>query len=287
LIYALILRLRLSFLAAVLFPAIGVFVVAASEAREPPAAVLKIATFNVMWEERGMRAGNLTLPVWKVRKSPVIELIRRAALDVVGVQEASPEQQGDLATGLPDYTLVFHPAVNNTNPILFRTGRLHLLESGAFTLNDVPERAASNIGVRSATWLRLEDPNNGRTITVYNLHLDHRSRGPTRQISAVRLAEQMARETGSHVVTGDFNSDEASPTMRFFHGKIPLQNDAGLRIRNPRPLLDAYRFVHPETPARIMDLVLVSPDFTIRKAGRTPSGIASDHDIFWAEVSLD
>ncbi len=248
--------------------------------------VLKIATFNIMWEENGIRAGNLALPVWKVRESSMIQLLREAAPDIVGLQEASPEQQRGLAEGLTAYTLIFHAATNNTNPILIRKSRLHVLASGAFTLNAEPEKPGTNIGIRSATWARLEDRETARQFTIYNFHLDHRSQGPTRQISAVRLAERMASEAGAHLLTGDFNTTESSPTMTFLYGKTLLKNDAGVRIRNPAPVTDTYHRLYPDQSRRIIDHVLVSGEFKVQEAGRIPSQAASDHDLFWASVSL-
>lgn len=250
-------------------------------------ATIRIATFNVMWEEDGGRAGDLALPVWAVRKAAVVDLVTRGALDVVGFQECSLEQQRDLAADLPGYTLVFHDAVNNSNPVVFRTRRFRLLASGAFVLNLRPETAGTNIGVRSSTWARLADRDGGGSFTIYNLHLDHRSRGPTRQISAVRLVARMARAPGPYVVTGDFNTAESSRTMRFLHGEIALTDDDGEAVTNPLPFVSAYRALHPAAPRAVIDHVLAGPGVAIRDAGRTPSGTASDHDLIWAELSID
>jgi endonuclease/exonuclease/phosphatase family metal-dependent hydrolase len=254
---------------------------------DAPATAIKILTFNIMWEENGVRAGNLSLPVWEDRKSPVIQLITNAAADIVGLQEASPEQQAGLRTGLPRYTLVFEAATNNTNPILFKTQRFRLLESGAFVLNTEPEIKETNIGVRSSTWVQLEDRESRKRLWVYNLHLDHRSKGPTRQISAVRLMERLKSNVGAVFVTGDFNTSESSPTMTFFYGRTALTNDLGVVVRNPMPLVDTFKFIHPESPEKPIDHVLVGTGVGIRHAGRIASGKASDHDIIWTEVSLE
>jgi endonuclease/exonuclease/phosphatase family metal-dependent hydrolase len=248
---------------------------------------LKIFTFNIMWEENGVRAGNLSLPVWEARKAPVIQLITNAAADIVGFQEASPEQQAGLRAGLPGYTLVHHAATNNTNPILFKTERFQVLESGAFVLNSEPEIEGTNIGVRSSTWVQLEDRENRTRLWVYSLHLDHRSKGPTIQLSAVRLMERIKSHPGAVFVTGDFNTPESGPTMGYFLGRTALTNDSGVLVRNPRPLISAYKFVHSDSRQSVIDHVLVEAGIRIRDAGRIASGSASDHDIIWAEVLLE
>jgi endonuclease/exonuclease/phosphatase family metal-dependent hydrolase len=252
-----------------------------------PESTIKIITFNIMWEENGVRAGDYSLPVWEGRKDLVARLVVRMEADIVGFQEASPEQQAGLRRLLPSYTLVHHEATNNTNPILFKTGRFQLLDSGAFVLNAKPEVEGTNIGVRGSTWAHLTDRKSGHRLWVYSLHLDHRSKGPTRQISAVRLVERMTSHGGAVVVTGDFNASEVGPAMSFFYGRSALQDDAGKRVTNPRPLVTAYKSMHPQDSTRVIDHVLVGPGIHVRNAGRTASGNASDHDAFWAEVSLE
>jgi endonuclease/exonuclease/phosphatase family metal-dependent hydrolase len=173
---------------------------AAEGSAEP---TVKILTFNIMWEEAGIRAGNRSLPVWDDRKQLVADLILATKADIVGFQEASPEQQEGLRKLLPEYALVHHEATNNTNPLIYRTDRFRLLDSGAFVLNERPESEGTNVGVRGSTWVHLEDRQGGRRFHVYSLHLDHRSRGPARQISAVRLVERMTAHGGEVLVTGD------------------------------------------------------------------------------------
>lgn len=257
------------------------------EAEDSLGASIKILTFNVMWEENGVRAGNLSLPVWKDRSATVANLIANAAADIVGFQEASPEQQVALRSGLPDHTLVFHAASNNTNPILFKTERFQLLDSGAFVLNTKPEIKGTNIGIRSSTWVHLKVRKTQHQLWVYNLHLDHRSKGPTRQISALRLAEQLNKHVGTVIVTGDFNTSRSSPTMTYLFGRTELNNDLGNMAKSPRSLIDACESAHSDPTKRVIDHVLTSPDVSVRKAGRIASETASDHDIFWAEVAND
>ncbi len=252
-----------------------------------PAPEVKVFTFNIMWEENGVRAGNKALPVWADRKAMVANLIQREGADVVGFQEASPEQQAGLRNLLPEYTLVWHAATNNTNPILFKTARFKRVDSGAFNLNHIPEVEGTNIGIRSSTWAHLEERESGKRFHVYSLHLDHRSEGATRQISAVRLVERIARHGGPVFVTGDYNCSETSPTMTFFHGQRALKNDAGESVSNTRPLLTAYKTFHPEDRRRVIDHALAGPGIRVIDAGRVASRQASDHDMFWVRGVLE
>ena len=257
----------------------------APAAEEEPQITLTVLTFNIMWEENGVRAGNFSLPVWKDRATTVAKLIEDSNADIIGLQEASSEQRENLQHLLPSYALIHHEATNNTNPILFRTGRFHKIDSGAFVLNKNPEIEGTNIGVRSSNWANLKDRQTGQPLWIYNLHLDHRSKGPTRQISAVRLIQPTATHRGAVIVTGDFNCSENSPTMNFLHGNVPLDNDDGNLVTNQRPMVTAYKFVHPRTTDRVIDHVLVTSELQTLSAGRIQSKTASDHDAFWAKVA--
>jgi endonuclease/exonuclease/phosphatase family metal-dependent hydrolase len=268
-----------------LFLIVGLLRIDATAAEGEPQTTLKVLTFNIMWEENGVRAGNLSLPVWQDRKEQVAELIRESGADIIGLQEASPEQQESLHELLPSFALVHHAAINNTNPIFYRTARFRKLHSGAFELNTTPEIEGTTIGVRSSNWVHLKDRETDQPLWVYNLHLDHRSKGPTRQISAVRLIERTTAHRGAVIVTGDFNCAENSPTMNFFHGKVPLKNDSGELVTNHRPMLTAYKFVHPQKTDRVIDHVLMTSKLQIRDAGRIQSKTASDHDAFWATAT--
>jgi serine/threonine protein kinase len=52
--------------------------------------------------------------------------------------------------------------------------------------------------------------------------------------------------TKEHVVTGDFNTAEGSPTMAFLRGERTLPDEHGVACTNPIPLVDTYRVLHPD-----------------------------------------
>jgi endonuclease/exonuclease/phosphatase (EEP) superfamily protein YafD len=134
--------------------------------------------------------------------------------------------------------------------------------------------------------VRLEDLSSGQQFYVYNLHLDHRSLGPTRQISAVRLIELIMRHSGPSLVTGDFNTSETSPTMTFFYGQTALTNDQGVLFTNPIPFVDAFKYVYPGDPRSLIDHVLVESGVAILGSAYTQSGDASDHNIVSCDLSF-
>jgi endonuclease/exonuclease/phosphatase family metal-dependent hydrolase len=189
---------------------------------------------------------------WPFRRDLVVRVIRDFDPAVLGVQEALRGQLDELDSALPGYGEIGvgrddGKEAGEYAALLFREDRLEPLESGTFWLSDTPEVAGSmswgNRITRIATWARLRDRLTGDTVLVSNLHLDHESQ-PSRERSAVLLAEWLARDRGGHrlIVLGDFNSGEANPAYRFLIGKAeaPYGSHPSPRLR------DAFREVHPD-----------------------------------------
>jgi len=247
---------------------------------------LSLMSYNVMWEENGVRAGNENLPVWQDRRALVREVIRTYEPDIIGMQEASPEQQLGLGADNPEYGILYDHKLSNTNPIMYRAARFVVEESGAFIMNDMPEEPGTNIGLRKASFARFKEMNSGRRFAVYNVHLDHRGNGSTRQLCAVRLIQRVAEETVPVFLMGDFNCSETSPTMRFLYGKQSLINDQNEAYANPQPLTDALDVIDPSL--NLIDHVLVGRNLRVLSARylNTVNRQASDHFPVLAEVAF-
>lgn len=238
------------------------------DANEGPQEI-RLMSFNVMWEENGERAGDLSLLPWETRKELVNAFLLDQEPDVIGFQEASLEQQGTLALDLPHYSILYDETNQNTNPIFYRTSRFAIVEWGNFVLNDVPEQPDTNIGVRSTTWAILRDVNTDRAVVIYNLHLDHRSDGSSRQISVVRMTEQIETQPYPAVVIGDFNCATSSPTMQYLYGNVPLTNDLLENVTNQTPFLDGI--------GGIDHILLEGANWRSGPTLHMESGDASDH----------
>ena len=48
------------------------------------------------------------------------------------------------------------------------------------------------------------------------------------------------------MITGDFNSEEPTPTIQFMKGRAPLTNAGGQPWANPLPVIDTFRVLHPD-----------------------------------------
>jgi len=206
------------------------------------AGVYRVMTFNIRYGTADDGANS-----WEYRKEIVFDRLAEYAGDVVSLQEALDFQLRQIARALPQYDTV---AVGRDDgkragemcPILFRTDRFQLADSGTFWFSNSPWKPSMHWGnqiPRICTWVRLNETASGSSFYVYNLHLDHQS-----QVSRRKSAELLAKEIANRptddpfIVMGDFNMEITNPAMLY------LQK---IGIRSPYPrLVDTWEVLYPD-----------------------------------------
>jgi endonuclease/exonuclease/phosphatase family metal-dependent hydrolase len=184
---------------------------------------------------------------WNRRKGLVSDIIAGNGADIVGLQEVKNSQLKYVESKLPQYAAY---AVGRSNgdrggescPILYRTDRFGLIDSGTFWFSDTPSVAGSkdwgNLPPRICSWVHLVETNTGNGLYVYNLHLDNLSQ-KSRAKSVELLTEKIAaRETNEpFIVMGDFNMETTNPAMRWLNR---------IGIGKPRlASIDVWQSIHP------------------------------------------
>ncbi len=261
-------------------------------AAEKPTAALRVSvlSFNIRYRNDG----DTGKKNWETRRALVIDLIRREAADVVGLQEALRPQLDDLHERLGgEYIEVGvgredGKTKGEYSALLVRRDRWTVEESGTFWLSDTPEVPNSmtwgNRITRICTWARIKESAGDRSLHFFNTHFDHQSQ-PSREKSAVLLAERIAarQPAGPFILTGDFNATPDNPAIKTL-------TDGTLK------LVDAWKSANPDVPASEsgtwqafagnrdggrIDFVLVPPGTRIIEAAilhDAPDGVLpSDH----------
>jgi endonuclease/exonuclease/phosphatase family metal-dependent hydrolase len=205
---------------------------------------VRVMTFNLRWDGFDDRRN-----AWEFRRDIVYRVLNESRPDSVGTQEPMRRQVADIEAAIPTlsgYEFVNDPKYVRTQQILYRNDRLDRVEADGFLLAEGTNQGGT---VRYCTWVRLRDRATGRHYYHYNVHLDHRH-ADSRQRSAVRLMKHIAARAHSDpfVVTGDFNTAEGSPTMKFLRGERTLPDAQGMEYANPIPLTDTFRLLHPGAP---------------------------------------
>ncbi len=184
---------------------------------------------------------------WERRRAPVFDVIRDAGPDIVALQEALRFQLDELRANLIGYQeLGVGRDDGGTNgeyaAILYRVERFEVLAHGTFWFSETPGVPGSmGWGARLpriCTWARLLDRDSGRSLYIYNVHLDHEAQ-ESRERSAALLVERIRGipDRDPVIVAGDFNAGEDNSAMRIIRGE---DRTAGPRLR------DSYRVLYPD-----------------------------------------
>lgn len=231
---------------------------------------LKAMTFNIR-----LATGDDGENVWSKRKDFAVKVIRDAAPDVLGVQEAQPSQIDELVDALPEYVNVGvgrrPDGSDEFSAIYFRRDRFHLSDAGTFWLSDTPTVPGSttwgNSLPRIATWVRLLDRTDKRRLLVINTHWDHESQ-PARLNSGKLLAarvHELSCNTEPVIVMGDFNAAPGNPAFVTLVEQGKLRDTLSVAHPDEKDLCTFNGFGRTTNGPKI-DAVLVSPQWKVEDA---------------------
>lgn len=164
---------------------------------------------------------------WPYRKDRVMALIAFYEYDIIGVQEARPEQMADMKQ-MTEYASVGvgrdGEQGGEFSAIFYRTDRIQILDSGTFWLSETPEVVSKGWDAslnRICTWAKMKDKKTKKVFYFFNTHFDHI--GPVaRRESARLLSERIAAVVEDYPVlcTGDFNSGDGSEPVEIMKEQL-------------------------------------------------------------------
>ena len=199
--------------------------------------MIKAMTFNI----RVTNPFDIGNP-WSKRKKLVVDRLASHGADVIGLQEVLNSQLKYIKKSLPGYSTYSAGRSNGKTkgeacPILYRTDRFTMLDSGTFWFSKTPDKPSTRFGnfcPRICSWVQLQDKNTGTGLYIYNLHLDNLSQS-SRGKSVRQLAKHIAARKTSEpfIVMGDFNMTLENPAMRYLQQIPDLQmTDAWLSVNS-------------------------------------------------------
>lgn len=178
---------------------------------------MKIMSFNLLCGGDGKRD-------WPDRAEMVLDTIRRADPDTLGVQEAHHGWIETLCAGLPDYDFVGvgrddGKTEGEYSAVFYKKAKYALLDSGSFWLSETPDvpgvKGWDAACVRVCSWAKLEEKATGKQFVHFNTHLDHR--GLVAMQKGAELVTAKAAEICPDLpafFTGDFNVTPDSAPYR-------------------------------------------------------------------------
>ena len=276
----------------------------ASHLQAADTPLLKVMSFNIRYG-----AANDGTNSWPQRKDLVLDTIKVFDPDLLGLQEVLGFQADFLKENLKGYA--FHGVGREDGrekgeyvPLMYKTSRFALEDSGHFWFSETPEVAGSKSWdsslPRMLSWVALRDLKNDRVIVFANVHFDHR--GPVARLESAKLMRTRWEEfQGEYplIITGDFNTDE---------DKAPYAALVNAQGFSGTTLIDSYRVTHPERSPNEqsfgnwkgiregtrIDWILHSPDLVTRSSvidytqdnGRYPSDHYPVEAVFCQQMNL-
>lgn len=204
---------------------------------------LQVLTYNIRLVNPGDEPNT-----WTARKENVFSVIRQAAPDVFGLQEAVKEQVTDMEKAFPGFTRIGvgrddGKEAGEHSPLFFNTKKFSLIKSGTFWLSETPLVAGSRgwdaACNRVVTWINLKENLSGSAFYVFCTHFDHMGE-IARRNSAKLLLHAVDSLSGNipAIVMGDFNSKPGSEPYNIISDKS-----------NPTHLMDSKgNCLNPEGP---------------------------------------
>lgn len=242
-----------------LLPLAALLISACATSTTPPPAV-RVMTYNIR-----LNLASDGPNAWPHRKDAVAGLIEAHRADLIGVQEALPDQLLDLDALLPAHarfgTGRSAGRSGEHTAIFYRRDRFDLLEHDTFWLSESPNVAGSKgwdaAYERIATWGKLRDRRSSSTFYIFNTHFDHVGRVARRE-SAKLLAARIDAIAGSApvILTGDFNDVPRSEAYEILVAS-GLKDAIGVTrtaSRGPDSTWNAFRAIDP---GRRIDFVFV------------------------------
>ncbi|HET7712402.1 MAG TPA: endonuclease/exonuclease/phosphatase family protein [Thermoanaerobaculia bacterium] len=275
--------------------AIALFALLAACVSAPPDrdTTLQVMTFNIR-----LNLASDGPNAWPHRKDAVANLIRSA--DLVGLQEALPEQLADLDALIPHFGRIGAGRAadrrGEASAILYRRDRFEVLRQETFWLSETPDVAGSKgwdaAYERIATWGEFRDRTTGVRFFHFNTHLDHVGAMARREGTRLllRAIARIAAPEDAVMLTGDFNAPpDSAPYRQVIDAGF---EDAFHRSRRPHEGPDStWNGFKAIEPGRRIDFIFVRNAVevlrheiadTMMEGGRFPS----DHLPVMAELRI-
>ncbi len=181
--------------------------------------------------------------MWDNRKEGIVSLIKEEDVDILGIQEALPDQIDYLSNQLKDYNYIGEGRNGGNSgeysAIYFKSEKISLKEEETFWLSETPrvpsigwDAAINRIVTLGVFYIK----NSKKELIVYNTHFDHIGK-VAREKSAIMILNHITKNNyldKSLVVMGDLNANTEEPPIKLLSEKledsfkiIPLKDSIG------------------------------------------------------------
>lgn len=229
---------------------------------------LKIMSYNIKldYPKEGKNS-------WINRKPFMVNQIKFYEPDVLGVQEAMPNQMKDLDSLLTDYSFVGVGRDDGKDEgeysaIFYKKNDLEVVKSSTFWLSQTPDKVSMGwdaVCNRVCTYALFQHKETKMKFWVFNTHFDHVG-NEARTKSAVLILDKIkGLNTENHPVflTGDFNMETNHESIDYITQTLKDSKEVTELDFGPEGTFNGFHFDQPVT--RRIDYVFVSEDVEVNK----------------------
>lgn len=246
-----------------LFYIIAILVILGTNAQE-----LSVMTYNIKldYPKEGENS-------WTNRKPIMINQIKFYEPDVLGVQEAMPNQMLDLDNLLTAYSFVGVGRDDGKNKgeysaIFYKKQNLKILESSTFWLSETPDKVSMGwdaVCNRVCTYALFKNKRTMQKFWVFNTHFDHF--GKQARINSAKLIIQKIKELNTKnlpvVLMGDFNMEPIHESIQFINQYLNDSKIIADIVFGSTGTFNGFHFDKPVT--RRIDYIFVGKKIKVKK----------------------
>ncbi|WP_053970528.1 endonuclease/exonuclease/phosphatase family protein [Mangrovimonas sp. ST2L15] len=229
---------------------------------------LKVMTYNIKldYPKEGENS-------WTNRKPFFINQIKFHEPDVMGVQEAMPNQMKDMSLLLPEYASLGVGRDDGKDEgeysaIFYKKKKFKVLESSTFWLSETPEKVGMGwdaVCNRVCTYALLQNQDTDEKFWVFNTHFDHVGK-EARKNSALLIIEkiqELNKERLPVILTGDFNMEPEHESIQYILRTLKDSKTISNMAFGPTGTFNGFHFNEPVT--RRIDFIFVSENIQVNK----------------------
>lgn len=204
---------------------------------------------------------------WANRKLFLINQIKFYEPEVLGVQEAMPNQMKEMDSLLEDYSYVGVGRDDGKDSgeysaIFYKKDNLKVLESSTFWLSETPQKVSMGwdaVCNRVCTYALFKNKRTKQKFWVFNTHFDHVGE-IARKASAILLIQKIKELNTKNlpvILMGDFNLEPESENITYITTHLKDSKEVSLsKPFGPSGTFNGFNFHEPVT--RRIDYIFVS-----------------------------
>ena len=204
---------------------------------------------------------------WTNRKPFLINQIKFYEPDVLGVQEAMPNQMKEMDSLLEDYSYVGVGRDDGKDSgeysaIFYKKDNIRVLESSTFWLSETPQKVSMGwdaVCNRVCTYALFKNKRTKQKFWVFNTHFDHVGE-IARKASAILLIQKIKELNTKNlpvILMGDFNLEPESENITYITTHLKDSKEVSLsKPFGPSGTFNGFNFHEPVT--RRIDYIFVS-----------------------------